>query len=69
MTFDIGLHQVCVRVGVRYVITNFSPMDWLPNFVIHGSPLRALRARELRYNIGMIWQNRGARYRTLAAAF
>ena len=54
MTFDIGLHEVCVRVGVRYVITKFSRMDSLPNFVTHGAPLRALRAlrvRELRYKI------------------
>ena len=51
MTFDIGLHEVCVRVGVRYVITKFSRMDSLPNFVTHGAPLRALRVRELRYNI------------------
>ena len=50
MTFDIGLHEVCVRTGVRYVITKFSGMDSLPNFVTHGAPLRALRARELRYN-------------------
>ena len=49
MTFDIGLHEVCVRVGVLYVITKFSRMDSLPNFVTHGAPLRALRARELRY--------------------
>ena len=49
MTFDIGLHEVCVRVGVRYVITKFSRMDSLPNFVTHDAPLRALRARELRY--------------------
>ena len=41
MTFDIGLHEVCVRVGVRYVITKFSPMDSLPNFLTHGAPLRA----------------------------
>ena len=27
VTFDIGLHEVCVRVGVRYVITKFSRMD------------------------------------------
>ena len=39
------------RVGVRYVITKFSQMDSLPNFVTHGAPLRALRARELRYNM------------------
>ena len=36
--------------GVRYVITKFSRMDSLPNFVTHGAPLRALRAREPRYN-------------------
>ena len=40
MTFDIGLHEVCVRVGVRYVITKFSRMDSLPNFLTHGAPLR-----------------------------
>ena len=45
MTFDIGLHEVCVRVGVLYVITKFSRMDSLPNFLTHGAPLRALRAR------------------------
>ena len=50
MTFDIGLPEVCVRVGVRYVITKFSQMDSLPNFLTHGAPLRArFRARELRY--------------------
>ena len=38
MTFDIGLHEVCVRVGVRYVITKFSRMDSLPNFLTHGAP-------------------------------
>ena len=50
MTFDIGLHELCGRAGVRYVITKFSRIDSLPNFVTHGAPLRALRARELRYN-------------------
>ena len=45
MTFDIGLHEVCVRVGVRYVITKFSRMDSLPNFLTHGAPLRAREAR------------------------
>ena len=34
------------RAGVRYVITKFSQMDSLPNFVTHGAPLWALRARE-----------------------
>ena len=45
MTFDIGLNEVCVRVGVRYVITKLSGMDSLPNFLTHCAPLRALRAR------------------------
>ena len=45
MTFDIGLHEVCVRTGVRYVITKFSGMDSLPNFLTHGAPLRARFAR------------------------
>ena len=46
VTFDIGLHEVCVRVGVRYVITKLSRMDSLPNFVTHDAPLRA---REVCY--------------------
>ena len=54
MTFDIGLHEVCVRTGVRYVITKFSGMDSLPNFQIFLPMVlrcaRASRARELRYN-------------------
>ena len=41
----IGLHEVSVRVGVRYVITKFSRMDSLPNFFTHGAPLRARCAR------------------------
>ena len=45
MTFDIGLHEVCVRTGVRYVITKFSEMDSLPNFLTRGAPLRAREAR------------------------
>ena len=50
MTFDIGLHEVCVRTGVRYVITKFSGMDSLLNFLTHGAPVRAREgARELRY--------------------
>ena len=40
MTFDIGLHEVCVRVGVR-VITKFSRIDSLPNFVTHGAALES----------------------------
>ena len=47
MTFDIGLHEVCVRTGVRYVITKFSGMDGLPNFLTHGAPLRARSAINL----------------------
>ena len=31
------------------VITKFSRMDSSPNFITHGAPLRALRARRLRY--------------------
>ena len=38
MTFDISLHEVCVRVSVIYVITKFSRMDSLPNFLTHGAP-------------------------------
>ena len=45
MTFDIGIHEVCVRTGVRYVITKFSGMDSLPDFLTHGAPLRAREAR------------------------
>ena len=45
MTFDIALLEVCVRVGVRYVITKFSRMDSVPNFLTHGAPLRAREAR------------------------
>ena len=29
------------RAGVRYVITKFSRLDSLPNFLTHGAPLRA----------------------------
>ena len=29
------------RAGVRYVITKFSRMDSLPNFLTHGALLRA----------------------------
>ena len=50
VTFDISLHEVCVRVGVRYVITKFSRMNSLPNFLTHGAPqARPSRTRELRY--------------------
>ena len=33
-------YSCIVRVGVRYVITKFSRMDSLPNFLTHGAPLR-----------------------------
>ena len=33
------------RPGVRYVITKFSQMDSLPNFLTHGAPLCARFAR------------------------
>ena len=50
VTFDISVHEVCVRVGVRYVMTKFSRMNSLPNFLTHGAPqARASRTRELRY--------------------
>ena len=50
VTFDISLHEVYVQAGVRYVITKLSRMDSLPNFLTHCAPLRALRARDLRYD-------------------
>ena len=34
-----------------HVITKFSRMGSLPHFLTHGALLRALRARELRYNL------------------
>ena len=37
------------RLVYGHVITKFSRMGSLPHFVTHGAPLRALRARELRY--------------------
>ena len=51
VTFDISLHEVCVRVGVRYVMmTKFSRMNSLPNFLTHGAlQARASRTRVLRY--------------------
>ena len=38
VTVKISLHEVCVRVGVRCVITKFFRMDSLPNFLTHGAP-------------------------------
>ena len=50
MTFDISLHEVCVRVSVRYVLTKFSRIVSLPTFLTHGAPqARASRAQGLRY--------------------
>ena len=37
------------RLVYGHVITKFSRMGSLPHFLTHGAPLRALRARELRY--------------------
>ena len=52
MTVFISLHEVCVRVGASYVITKFSRMDSLPNFLTHGAQqARASLARELRYKL------------------
>ena len=36
--FILSSHEACVRVGVRYVITKFSRMDSLSNFLTHGAP-------------------------------
>ena len=41
VTFDIGLHEMCVQVRVRYVITKFF-LRWIV-YHTHGAPLRALR--------------------------
>ena len=50
VTFDFSLHEACVRLGVRYIITKFSRMDSVPNFLTHGaSQRRASRAREFRF--------------------
>ena len=49
-TFDISLYEVCLRVGVRYIMTKFSQMNSLPNFLTHGAPQAlASRTRELCY--------------------
>ena len=51
MTFDIGLHEVCVpaggRASVLYVITKSSLVDSLPNFLTHGAPLLTNTLTEL----------------------
>ena len=61
MTFHIGLHEMCVRTGVRYVITKFSGEDSLPNFLTHGAPLRARFARarssaKMSFHLWTKWQ-------------
>ena len=56
-SFDIGMSVVRTdgRAGRRSVcghaITKYSRMGSLPYFFTHGAPLRAVRARELRYNV------------------
>ena len=37
--------------GVRYVITKFSRMDSLPNFLTHGAPLRARERAPLQTHV------------------
>ena len=56
VTFHIGLHEMCVRTGVLYVITKFSEEDSLPNFLTHGAPLRArfARARSSAINVKFV---------------
>ena len=46
--FYLPLPGKSVRSYIR--ITKFSRMGSLPSFITHGAPLRALRARRLRYN-------------------
>ena len=53
MTFDICLHEVCVRVGVHYVITKFSRMDSLPNFLTHGAPRSARESSSITARVSM----------------
>ena len=50
VTLDIDLREVCGRVGGRYVITKFSRMDSLPNFLTHGTPLRARESSAINAN-------------------
>ena len=50
VTFDISLH-VCVRVGVRYVLTKFCRMDSLPNLLT----LRAPRGYHIDPHTHRIW--------------
>ena len=39
---------MCVRVGVRYVITKFSRLDSLPNFLTYGALLRARESSAIK---------------------
>ena len=57
VTFDISLHKVYVQAGVRYVMTKFSRMGSLPNFITQGAPLRPLRARESSAIMFFLQQN------------
>ena len=70
MTFNIGFHEVCVRVGeragVRYVITKFSRMDSLPNFLTHGAPLRARESSANNLEMKVI--ARAFAFRTISAS-
>ena len=56
MTFDIGLHvmsELNGLTGVRYVITKFSGMDSLPNFLSYGAP-RVRSSRRSAINISKL---------------
>ena len=47
-TFGIGLHELSVRTGVRYVITNFSCFHMFPIYFSNGAlPVRKLRYKEV----------------------
>ena len=54
-----------VRTDVRYVITKFSEMDSLPNFLTHGAPLRARFARAGAPLLGISRTVSGARVKKL----
>ena len=54
--------------GVRYVITKFSRMDSLPNFLTHGAPLRARFARARGCAI-RIWTNRKWNYSLVSRVY
>ena len=51
-----------------HVITKFSRMGSLPHFLTHSASLRALRARELHYNLLALHQDvsfKGSSYKVL----